>query len=224
MAFNNVNNQLQYIAKNGNYQDIANAMTLICAYSKIYTTGQVPTMQNLRKGIQASAVAGLEAMLTGATAQTNSIQDYNTTRDAFFAYVAATSPGFYEAIDRRLWDRLCLTELTALPEALTDCVGTNYGVVDIDDYIVVWNQIQDINYALCGTTPSYVFNTGGMIGLSYMLGMSPFQPTNSNIHFNAPAVTDFRQRGTFEANRDTLVDREAEEKPQAIAKYSSDTL
>ena len=88
MAFNNVNNQLQYIAKTGNYQDIANAMALISAYSSIYTTGQVPNIKRLRDGIQASSVANLESMLTGATAQTNSIQDYNKTRDDFFNYVA----------------------------------------------------------------------------------------------------------------------------------------
>lgn len=222
MAFNNVNNQLQYIAANGNYVDIANAMALMCAYSSIYTTGQVPTIKRLRDGIQASSVANLEAILTGATSQTNSIQEYNSTRDAFFAYVAATNSGFYAAIDVRLYPRICVVETPGFPVNVEDCQGTLIGVAgDLATYLTLWNdQKVDVDRAVCGVGTDYIFDTG-VVGY---LGESKIQPDNTKIHFNAPAVNNFRQRGEMDANRDSLVDREAEVNPQAIAKYSNNNI
>jgi hypothetical protein len=222
MAFNNVNSTLQYIAKKGNYQDIANAMALICAYSSIYTTGKVPTIKRLRDGIEASSVAGLESMLTGATSQTNSIQEYNSTRDAFFLYVATTNPGFYEAVDVRLYPRICVVETPIFPVNVEDCQGTLIGAAaDLATYLTLWNdQKVDVDRAICGLGTDYIFDTG----VAGYLGESKIQPDNTKIHFNAPAVNNFRQAGEMKANRDSLVDREAEVKPQSIAKYSSRTI
>jgi len=226
MAFNNVNNTLQYIARKGNYSDLANAMALICGYSKIYTTGQVPTIKRLRGGIEASAVAGLESMLTGATSQTNSIQEYNQTRNAFFEYVAATNCPFYKAIDFKLYNRLCLRLVKTIPDDVFDCKGTLVGNPggDIDEYIKLWNAAQDVNQILCNESPKYLFNTGCLNTGSYVVGVSPIQPNNANIHYNAPSVVAHRQLKEFDANRTAIVDREAEVKPQAIAKYSSDNI
>lgn len=222
MAFNNVNNQLKYIAANGDYVDIANAMALVCAFSSVYTTGQVPTVKRLRGGKQASAVAGLESMLTGATHQVNSLHEYNEARDAFFAYVAATNSGFYSTISATLLPRLCVVETPGFPIDVTDCEGTILGTaVDLDQYLTLWNDTKvDADRAICGIGTSYLFDTG----VTGYLGTSKVQPDNTKIRFNAPAVNHHRQRGEFEANRKSLVDREAQEKPQSIAKYSSDNI
>ena len=219
MAFNNVNNQLQYIAKTGNYQDIANAMALICAYSSIYT---VPNIKRLRDGIQASSVANLESMLTGATAQTNSIQDYNKTRDAFFNYVATTNPLFYSTINVLLLPRICIIETPGFPVNVNDCQGTLIGAAaDLSEYLILWNdQKVSVDRAICGVGTNYVFDTG-VVGY---LGKSKIQPDNTKIQYNAPAVKNHRQISEMDANRDGLVDREAEEKPQSIAKYSNNTI
>jgi hypothetical protein len=218
MAFNNVNNQLQYIAANGNYVDIANAMALICAYSSVYTTGQVPTIKRLRDGIQASSVANLEAILTGATSQTNSIQDYNKTRDDFFVYVATTNPLFYSTIDPLLFPRICVVETPGFPVNVNDCQGTLIGAAaNLTEYLTLWNdQKVDADRAICGVGTDYIFDTG----ITGYLVESKIQPDNTKIHYNAPAVNNHRQRGEMDANRDSLVDREAEVKPQSIAKYS----
>ena len=223
MAFNNVNNQLQYIAKHGNYVDIANAMALICAYSSVYSTGQVPTIKRLRDGLQSSSVAGLESMLTGATSQTNSIQDYNQSRDAFFNYVGITNPGFYAAIDLRLLPRICVIAFNLVGAEILDCQGTLISNIfaDVAEYIQIWNDVKvPTDRAICGTPVPYLFDTG-VVGY---LGQSKIQPDNTKIHFNAPASKSHRQLGEMDANRKALVDREAEVNPQAIAKFSNDNI
>jgi len=226
MAFNNVNNHLQYIAKNGNYSDIANAMALICAYSAVYTTGQVPTIKRLRGGLLASQVAGLESILTGPTSQVNSIQEYNLTRNAFFAYVAATNPDFFKLIDQKLYSRLCVSLVKVIPDAVYDCKGTLIGnpFGDIDLFIKYYNIAEDVNSILCNETPRYLFNSGCVVGSGFIVGTSSIQPDNSNINYNAPSVVNHRQLKTFDNNRTGFVDREAEVNPQAIAKYSNDNI
>jgi hypothetical protein len=222
MAFNNVDNQLQYIAKNGNYTDIANAMALICAFSSVYTTGQVPNIKQLRGGVEASAIAGLEKMLTGATSQVNSIHEYNKARDDFFAYVAATNGDFYSTIDNRLFPRICVVETPVFPVDVTDCEGTVLGnAIDLDSYLTLWNdQKVDADRAICGIGTSYLFDTG----VSGYLGQSKIQPNNTKITYNAPAVTQHRQRDEFNNNRNTIVDKEAQTNPQSIAKYSDNNI
>ena len=219
MAFNNVNNQLQHIAATGNYVDIANAMALICGYSSVYTTGQVPTIKRLQKGIQASSVANLESMLTGTTNQTNSIQDYNKTRDDFFVYVATSNPLFYSTIDIQLFPRICIVETPSFPVNVDDCEGTLIGAAaDLAEYLTLWNdQKVDADRTICGIGTNYIFDTG-VVGY---LGESKIQPDNTKIHYNAPAVNNHRQRDEMDANRKELVDREARVKPQSIAKYSN---
>lgn len=223
MAFNNVNHQLQYIAKNGNYPDLANAMALICAFSSVYTTGHVPTIKQLRGGKEASAVAGLQNMLTGATSQVNSIHEYNATRDAFFAYVAATNPDFYSSIDTSLLPRLCITATPGFPIDINDCEGTviQAAVPDLATYLTVWNtQKVPADRAICGIGTSYLFDTG----VAGYLGQSKVQPDNSAIPYNAPSVKNHIQRGEFDKNRSDIVDQEAQVNPQSISKYSDNNI
>lgn len=221
-AFNNVTNQLQYIARTGNYVDIMNAIALICAYSQVYTTGHVPQLKRFRDGIQSSAVENLNAMLTGPTRQTNSIHEYNIVRDDFFIYVAATNPGVFANIDTTLYTRLCLRATPGFPVDVDDCEGTNLGsAANLGEYLTLWNdQKVDADFAICETRTVYLFDTG----VTGFLGESAIQPDNTKITYNAPAVQHHVQRKDFDANRDSLVDREAEVKPQTIAKFSNNNI
>ena len=136
MAFDTTGNHLQHIAANGNYPDIMNAMALLTAYSRVYTTGQVPTVRKLRDGKVASVVAGLEATLTGATRQNNSIHEFNTVKSDFYSYVAATQPGVYDEIDVRLYKRLGIAATPGFPIDVEDCEGTVLGnAVDLATYL-----------------------------------------------------------------------------------------
>lgn len=222
MAFNNVSNQLQYIAKNGNYPDLANAMALLSAYSSTYTTGKVNSVKRLRGGTQASAVANLESFLIGAVSQTNSIQEFNTARDTFFEYIAATNSAFYSLINVELLPRLAVFTIPIFPINVEDCQGTVIGsAIDLNTYLTLWNDSKvDADRAICGTATNYIFDTG----VPGYLGMSKIQPDNTKIHYNAPASTKHHQLREMDANRKGLVDREAEVKPQAIAKYSNNNI
>jgi hypothetical protein len=194
-----------------------NTMALLCAYSRVYTTGQVPSVKLLRGGSQASAVAGLRSTLTGPTADTNSIHEFNQARDAFFSYVATTQSGVYDAVDVGQYPRLCLLN-NEYPTNVDDCEGTNIGVAnDDDEFLVLWNDSKvDADFAICGVRTPYVFKTG----VDNYLVYSAIQPDNTKIAYNAPSVNQHTQREGFDDNRKDIVDRETQIQPQSVAKYS----
>lgn len=222
MAFETTGHQLQSIAADGNYPDIMNAMALITAYSKIYTTGQVPTVRKLRGGKLASVVAGLEATLTGATRQNNSIHEFNTVKTDFYSYVAATQPGVYAAIHLDLQSRLGVAATPGFPTPVNDCQGTLLGTaVDLATYLTLWNDTKvDADFAICGTRVAYLSDSG----VAGFLVESIVQPDNSKIIFNAPAVHNHVQRESFNSNRTSIVDTEAQVKPKSVATNSTDNI
>lgn len=217
MAFNNINNQLQRIAKHGNYIDVQNALVLISAFARVYLTGQVPTVRKFRGGKEASTVAGLEAMLTGATSQTNSIHEFNKTRLDFLTQVAALKSEAYTLADPGQYQRMGLVSNT-YPLNVNDCQGTLIGSATDDAiFTTLWNGTKvDTDRAVCGVKTPYVIETGVA---GYLLE-SAIQPDNASIPYNAPASVKHRQFDEFTSSRSDIVDREAGEKPQAVAKYN----
>lgn len=222
MAFDNINSQLQYIAANGNYPDLMNAMAFLKAYSSIYTTGQSPTLRKLRGGREAAAVANLESILTGPTGSTNSIQEFNLVRDAFYSYVAETNPDVYAAIDTGLYSRLGVSITPGFPVDVEDCAGTVLAnVANLTDYLRTWNESKvPVDFAVCGIRTPYLLDTG----VDGFLIESSIQPDNDAIPYNAPAVQRHTQREEFNVERGRIVDKEAQEKPKSIATYSADNI
>lgn len=223
VIYSKANDLAKYISLNGNYQDIANAMTLICRYARVFTTGQVPTIKKLRGGIEYSAVAGLESALTGATIQVNAIHDFNNMRDNFFRNVAIRYPDFYKAMREELLERICVVKLNTNTEIdIEDCQKTPIGSSNTTaTFLDLWNnQKVPADEAICGTYTPYFFDTY----VNGFLGMSAVYPDNDNIPYNAVGVQNHRQRGNFDDNRRDIVDEEARVKPQSIAKYSDSEL
>lgn len=231
MAFNDLDNQLQYVAKNGNYVDLMNAMVLLNTYSKIYSIGKAPEMKLLRGGIQAASISNLNSMLTGPTGDINAIHQFNKVRADFFEYVKETNPGVYDAVDVTLYKRLGIAlspETADYPFQIVDCEGNPVGapVADTAAYLVAYNDtLVDLNFALCGTRTAYLYDTGvtNSAGASYLIECL-VQPDNTKIIYNAPGIVNHRRLEEFMDNNEQLVRQEAQVKPQSIAKYSNDNI
>lgn len=216
---------VKYIALNGNYSDIVNLMSLLCAYTKVFTTGQVPALQKVRGGIQESAVEGLKSVLTGATIQTNAIHDFNHMRDNFFRQIAIRYPSYDKDIKTIIGQRGCLTTLDFFGEfSIVDCEGTELATGNTAaEYIDIWNnQKVPADYAICGTVTPYYFPT---YVNEKLVGQSWINPDNDTILYNAPhGVQNHGKREIFNAFRKDIVDNEASIQPQALAKYSNKEL
>jgi hypothetical protein len=229
MAFNDINNQLQYVAKHGNYVDLMNAMTLLNSYCRIYSIGKAPEMKLLRGGLQAASISNLNSMLTGPTGEINSIHEFNNVRKAFFEYILETNPGVYDAIDPTLYSRLGIAlsprEPGEYPFVINDCDGNpvvGSPAADTSEYLIAWNDDKVAkDFALCGTRTPYLYDTGvdNAGGASYLVE-SLVQFDNTKIIYNAPGVVNHRRLEEFGDNNKQLVRQEAQVKPQSIAKYS----
>jgi len=209
---------LKYIALNGNYQDVVNALTLVCQYESIFTTGIVNTIKKVRGGNQASAVAALEATLTGATVQTNSIQDFNNLRHNFLIMIAITKPAFY-ASTSELHDRMCIYLFPEAEDAkVLDCQGNTLGIAsNINQYLTLWNTLKvPADLALCGINPGYMTSTFTNEALYH----TTFNFNNDEIAYNAPAVQNHSRRGEFDKNRSDHVDNESQVKPKSLSTFS----
>jgi len=221
--YSKANELAKYISLNGNYQDILNAMTLICRYARVFTTGQVPTIRKIRGGIEASSVAALESALTGATIQVNAIHDFNNMRDNFFRNVAIKEPGIYNYVAQEwktaVLDRVCVEKIVIAGEVdIFDCQKTLIGTAtDVESFLDIWNnQKVPADAAICGINTPYYFDTY-VLGF---LGISAINPDNSGIPYNAVGVQEHRQRGEFDANRRDIVDEEARIQPKSISNFS----
>lgn len=225
--YSKANELAKYISLNGNYQDILNAMTLLCRYARVFTTGQVPTIRKIRGGIEASSVAALESALTGATIQVNAIHDFNNMRDNFFRNVAIKEPGIYNYVasqwGTQILDRVCVERIVIAGEVdINDCEGTLIAkATDVESFLKIWNEQKvPADAAICGINTPYYFETY----VNGYFGVSSINPNNETIPYNAVGIQDHRQRGEFDDNRRDIVDEEARVKPQSIAKYSDSEL
>jgi len=215
------NKLLKFIALKGNNQDIVNALTLLCQYESSFTTGTVNTIRKIRGGLQASAIAALESTLTGATAQTNSVQDFNNLRHNFAIMIAITKSNFYNDTSD-LHHRMCVYIFPEGEVKIEDCQGNVLDTVtNSTAYMNAWNNLKvPADIALCGVNPGYM-NTAFINDALYH---TVFTNDNKNILYNAPGVQNHTRRDEANRNRIDNVDAEAQVKPKSIATYSGTDL
>ena len=205
MSLLNIKNLLTHIASKGNNIDIINTLTLINAYDKTYTTGKVVMINHLRGGLRGAQVKNLEATFTLATSQVNALHTYNKIKEDFRSQVISYLPTFYTTLDSSLYSRIGLEKPT-YPVTVNDCQGTLITTATNDaTYIVALNSKSTSDYALCGSTASY----GVLSGETGYLFLTPLEPDNTVIPFNATGVTQHAQLEAAQAERKALVDREA---------------
>jgi len=220
MAFSSVNNQLQFVAKNGNPLDVVNTIRLLCAFDVSYSTGKVPNVRKLRGGIQASAIAGLQATLVSGAGQVNFLHTYNLVRQNFFSYLAEADPTIISSLSPEILGLTCLSKIPpTFVEALQDCQGNDLGTpTDLESYITLWNQVKvPTDEALCGTTVPFIFDTGlGFLMNTYI------NPDNAQIPYNATDVTNFISRTEFVNRGKRTNDNELAVNPKTIALFSKE--
>lgn len=221
MIFKQVQNQLRFIAKKGNRVDIMNTMALLCAFSRTYGTGRVPQVRMLRGGKEASAVAGLQSTMVGATGSANAIHDYNLARLEFYDLINTYSPGIYTVIDEGQFDRMCIMPRVDFPQDVVDCEGTLLGTAaNVAEFLNLWNNVKvDADAAICDVSTPYLIYTG----VGYFI-KTIINPNNASIIYNAPAPTKHAKVDEYVRNREGIGQKETQVKPKSVTNFSADNI
>lgn len=226
MKFENIHNQLQYIAAKGNDADIMNAITILYTYAKNYANGKSPVVKMIRKGKETAAANNLQLMMSGPTKDVNALADFNRARSNFFSYVSITNPDILTRVtDAGLLTRAGIFKgapLGSYPVDVEDCQGNVLSsAANPTDYASDWNALKvPADLTLCGIYTQYIFETGFI----QHFGLSNVQPTNFDENFNTPGINGMKRRKSFSANNKRVVDIETQVNPESISKFSDNNL
>jgi len=226
MKFKNIHNQLQYIASKGNDADMINALTIIHAYTKSYGQGLTPSLQVVRGGKEASAIANLRSMFTGPTKDVNALIDLNRSRVNFLSYISTVNPTLIQRIPTELLNRSGLVKGVPFPGGypldVKDCQGNILGSAATPlEYVAIWNTLKvPADLALCGKRIEYLYESG----FEQHFGLSFVQPENVVIPKDAPAVVGTTKNSNFKFNAKTIVRSEAESNPTSLSKFSKSNI